>query len=99
MAATVTEIGSLISRDSAIHGGRPVIAGAGVSVRAIALDSNSGSSPEEIAADRPELSLAQIFAALAYYHANKDEVDADIEAENRAYDQGAATSGVRTLRL
>jgi uncharacterized protein (DUF433 family) len=63
-----------------------------VSVRAIAIDSNSGLSPEEIAAGRPGLSLAQVHAALAYYHANKPEIDADIEAEACAYDEGPAHS-------
>ena len=92
MPPTLTEIGTLISRDPALHGGRPLIAGSGVSVRAIALDSNSGLSPEEIAADRPELALAQIYAALAYYHANNTEIDEDIEAEARAYEEGAALS-------
>jgi uncharacterized protein (DUF433 family) len=92
MASALTEIGTLIARDPALRGGRPLIAGTGVSVRVIAIDSNSGLSPEEIAADRPELSLAQVFAALAYYHANKPEMDADIEAEARAYEDGAAFS-------
>ena len=92
MPHTLTEIGTLIARDPDLRGGRPLIAGAGVSVRAIAIDSNSGLSPEEIAADRPGLSLAQVHAALAYYHANKAEIEADIEAEARADDEGAARS-------
>lgn len=58
---------------------------------------NSGLSPEEIAADRPDLSLAQVFAALAYYHANKAEIDADIDAETRAYENGCVSSGSRPL--
>jgi uncharacterized protein (DUF433 family) len=97
MSSALIEIGSLIARDAAVHGGRPLIAGAGVSVRVIAADSNSGLSPEEIAADRPELSLAQVFAALAYYHANKAEIDADIDAEARAYESGSMSSGRRPL--
>jgi uncharacterized protein (DUF433 family) len=95
MSAALIEIGTLIARDPALRGGRPFIAGTGVSVRIIAINSNSGLSPEEIAADRPELSLAQVFAALAYYYANKVEVDADIDAEARAYEDGAASSTSR----
>ena len=60
-----------ISRTPGVRGGRPTIAGTGISVRAIAVDSNLGESPEEIAANRPHLSLAQVHAALAYYCANK----------------------------
>jgi uncharacterized protein (DUF433 family) len=94
MPPTLTQIGTLIASDPALHSGRPLIAGSGVSVRAIAIDSNSGLSPEEIAADRPGLSLAQVYAALAYYHANKAAIDADIEAEARAYDEGATQSAL-----
>jgi hypothetical protein len=43
-------------------------------------------------ADRPHLSLAQVYAALAYYHANKPEVDADIAAEEQAYDAGVRSA-------
>lgn len=81
--ATVTEIGSLISRRPDIRGGRPCIAGTGVSVRRIAQWHNMGLIPEEIMRKFGFLSLAQIHAALAYYHANKTEIDADLETEAR----------------
>ena len=79
--ATVIEIGSLISRRPDIRGGRPCIAGTGVSVRRIAQWHNMGLIPEEIARKFGHLSLAQVHAALAYYHANQMEIDADLEAE------------------
>jgi uncharacterized protein (DUF433 family) len=94
MPPAPTEIGVLITRDPALRGGRPILSGTGVCVRTIAIASNQGLSPEEIAADRPPLSLAQIYAALAYYHANKAEIDADIDAEERAYDEGVRSSGM-----
>jgi len=81
--ATVTEIGSLISRRSDIRGGRPCIAGTGVSVRRIAQWYIMGLVPEEIVRKFGHLSLAQVHAALAYYHANRAEIDADLEAEAR----------------
>lgn len=84
--ATVTEIGSLISRRTEIRGGRPCIAGTGVSVRRIAVLHNTGEAPEEIACNFGHLSLAQVHAALAHYYANKAEIDADLEAEEREYD-------------
>lgn len=89
MPAVFTEIGAMIARDPALRGGRPILAGTGTCVRTIAVENNRGLSPEEIAADRPPLSLAQVYAALAFYHANKGEIDADIAAEERAYEQGA----------
>jgi uncharacterized protein (DUF433 family) len=79
--AAVTEIGSLISRRPDIRGARPYIAGSGVSVRRIAQWHNMGLIPEEIVRKFGHLSLAQIHAALAYYHANQAEIDADLEAE------------------
>jgi len=84
--ATVTEIGSLISRSPGIRGGRPCIAETGVSVRRIAVWHNVGHTPEEIVSNFGHLSLAQVHAALACYYANKAEIDADLEAEEREYD-------------
>jgi len=81
--ATVTEIGSLISRRPEIRGGRPCIAGTGVSVRRIVQWHKLGMMPEEIATNFGHLSLAQVHAALAYYYANKAEIDADLDAEER----------------
>jgi uncharacterized protein (DUF433 family) len=77
--ATVTEIGGLISRGPGIRGGRPCVAGTGVSVRRIAQRHNMGLIPEEIARKFGHLSLAQVHAALAYYHANQTEIDADLK--------------------
>jgi uncharacterized protein (DUF433 family) len=80
MAATV-EIGSLITRTPEIRGGRPRIAGTGVTVRRIATWYQLGLAPEEITREVPHVTLAQVHAALAYYHANRDEIEADMAAE------------------
>jgi uncharacterized protein (DUF433 family) len=40
-----------------------------------------GLTPEEISTEVPHVSLAQIYAALTYYHANREEIEADIAAE------------------
>ena len=79
--ATTIDIGSLIVRTPDIRGGRPRIAGAGMTVSRIAQWHMLGHSPEEIAVQIEHLSLAQIHAALAYYHANRAEIDADIAAD------------------
>jgi uncharacterized protein (DUF433 family) len=83
---SVTDIGSLISRSPGLHGGRPCIAGTGVTVRRIAVLHNLGEAPEKIAASFGHLSLAQVHAALAYYYSNKSEIDADLQAEERNYE-------------
>ena len=83
MAVTV-EIGSLIDRDPSVRGGRPKIAGTGMTVGRIAGWYKTGMTPEEIALDYPHLTLAQIHAALAFYHANQDDVEADLARDDAA---------------
>jgi len=82
--AAVTEIGTLIDRDPAVRGGRPKIAGTGLSVSRIAGWYRMGLSPEEIALEYPHLTLAQVHGALAYYHANREEIEADLAQEEAA---------------
>jgi uncharacterized protein (DUF433 family) len=79
--STSTAIGSLIVRSDDIRGGRPRIAGTGVTVRRIVGWYKRGFTPEEITTEVPHLSLAQVYAALTYYHANWEEIDADMAAE------------------
>jgi uncharacterized protein (DUF433 family) len=83
---TVVNIGTLIERSPEIRTGRPCVAGTGVTVRRIAGWYNLGLTPEEIAAKVEHLTLAQIHAALAYYHANRDEIDSDIASDETVVD-------------
>jgi uncharacterized protein (DUF433 family) len=82
--ASVTEIGTLIDRDPRIRGGRPKIAGTGLTVSRIAGWYKMGMTPEEIALEYPHLTLAQVHAALSYYHVNRDEIEADLAQEEAA---------------
>jgi uncharacterized protein (DUF433 family) len=85
--ATVTDIGTLITETPGICGGRPHIAGTGVSVRRIVGWYKMGETPEEIATQIPHLSLAQVHAALAYYHANQNKMDTAMAAEEAEQDR------------
>jgi uncharacterized protein (DUF433 family) len=52
----------------------------------VALDQLAhGWSPEEIHFQHPHLSLGQIHAALSYYHDNREELDAGIQARLREH--------------
>lgn len=84
---TTLEIGSLITSDPGIHRGRPIIAGTGVTVARIVSWYQLGLSPEEIAGEVRQLSLAQVYAALAHYHANREDMDADIAATDAEAEQ------------
>jgi len=77
----ITDIGTLIVHSPDIRGGRPRIAGTGVTVRRIVGWYKLGLSPEEIADQIEHLTLAQVYAALAYYHANREEIETDLAAE------------------
>jgi uncharacterized protein (DUF433 family) len=81
------DIGCMIESKPGANGARPCIAGTGTSVRTIAVYDLQGYSPEEIVAHRPHLTLAQIHAALAYYWANRAEVDADLAADEAAEEE------------
>ena len=85
-------IGTLIDRDPHIRGGQPKIAGSGLTVRRIVGWYKIGMSAEEIALEYLHLTLAQVHAALAYYHANRDEIEVDI-----AQDEAAAEHWERQL--
>lgn len=80
-AGTLVEIGDLVIRSADVCQGRPRISGTGVSVRRIVGWSKLGWSPDEIVARVGHLSLAQVYAALGYYHANRAELEADMAAE------------------
>jgi uncharacterized protein (DUF433 family) len=82
--ASGIEIGTLIDRDPAIRAGRPKIAGTGLTVRRIVGWYKVGMNPEEIALEYPHLTLAQVHAALAYDHANREELETDIAQEEVA---------------
>ena len=81
------EIGSLITCTPGIKGGTPHIAGTGVTVRTLVRWYKLGMSAEEIAAEYPHLSLAQVYGALAYYHANRVDMDAHMAAEEAESDR------------
>jgi uncharacterized protein (DUF433 family) len=57
-----------------------------------------GLSPEEIVEEVGHLTLAQVHAALAYYHANREQIESAIaadeaEAERLARRHSEATGG------
>jgi uncharacterized protein (DUF433 family) len=75
------ELDSLLTRSPDVRHDRVRIAGTGITVHRIALLSNLGHSPEEIVRKYKHLTLAGVHAALAYYHANREQVDADVASD------------------
>ncbi len=83
--STATNIGTLVTCSSKIGNGRPMIRGTKTSVRRVVVLYKQDASAEEIARRISHLSLAQVYAALAYYHANRDQIEADLTEEEAEY--------------
>lgn len=81
------EIGLLIERRPDLRRGRPVLAGTGVSVHRVVGWYKLGKSPAEIADNFGHVSLAQVHAALAYYHTNRDEIEKYLREEEEESEQ------------
>jgi hypothetical protein len=55
-----------------------------------------GLNAEEIASQKPHLTRAQVYAALTYDHANRDEIEADLASEETEYWRLAALRSKKT---
>ena len=58
--------------------GKPWIAGTRICVSDVVLWTEQGRSPDEIVADFPHLTLADVYAALAYYYDHQAEIDVSL---------------------
>ncbi|BAY36452.1 hypothetical protein NIES2111_07790 [Nostoc sp. NIES-2111] len=86
----ITDIGTLIVRTPGTLGDRPHIAGTRVSVQRVAAWYKMGLNAEEIVERMGNVTLVQVYAALTYYHANREEIEAYLAAEKSSYEQLAA---------
>jgi uncharacterized protein (DUF433 family) len=88
---TVLSIDIIVS-DPSIRRGRPIIAGTTLMVQDVAAHYRYRKyTPEELAAEL-QISLTQVFAALAYYFEHQAEIEAqlaaDLEYGRQAKEQG-----------
>jgi uncharacterized protein (DUF433 family) len=75
-------IDDLIACSSEVAGGKPHIAGTGMTVHRIVRWYKQGYGAEQIADEYSHLTLAQVYAALSYYHANQSQIEAELAAED-----------------
>jgi uncharacterized protein (DUF433 family) len=61
--------------------------GTGITVHRVASWYNLHHSPEEIVEHLDHLALAQVYAALTYYHANRAVIDAELADDEAEYDK------------
>jgi uncharacterized protein (DUF433 family) len=82
-----TTLDGMLTRTADVCGGRIRLDGTRITVHRIATLYKQGQSPEEIAQTYPHLSLGQVYAALAYYHANRAEIESELAAADARYDE------------
>lgn len=61
--------------------GRPRVSGTRIRVANIVLWTEQGMSPDEIVIGYPQLSLADVHGALAFYHDHREEMDRLIQQD------------------
>lgn len=70
---------NLIATNPNIRSGRPYLVGTTLTVADVAIAHVFGMMDADAVADYYEISLPQVYAALAYYYDHKDEINASIE--------------------
>ena len=68
-----------IEQTAGVRSGKPHIKGSRITVADVVLWTEQGMSPDEVVAEFPQLSLADVYAALAYYHDNRESIDRQID--------------------
>ena len=80
MASTTSNKQHIESR-AGVCGGKPCIFGSRIRVQDIYVwHELQGRTPEQIVSDFPQLTLADVHAALAYYFDHREEIQRDIKA-------------------
>ncbi len=72
-----------IERNPAVCGGKPCVAGTRIRIWDVHIWHNlQGRRPEQIVADFPQLSVADVHAALAFYYDHREQIEQEMkEAE------------------
>jgi uncharacterized protein (DUF433 family) len=85
-------LSELLIATPGVCGGRIRLDGTRITVHRIATLYKQGQGPEEIARTYPHLSIGQVYAALAYYHSNREEIEAELAADEATYDEAKRRS-------
>jgi uncharacterized protein (DUF433 family) len=93
MATAALNIGTLVVSSPDTLGGRPHLAGSRLSVQRVAAWYKMGLNAEEICDRIETVNLAQVYAALAYYHGNRDEIEGYLAEEKAEYERLSAQAG------
>ena len=75
----------IIVSDEDVLGGCPRINGTRIRVSDVVVKYRSGDSPEELTEKFEGLDLSDVYAALSFYHSNKELVDEEIENRRQRF--------------
>ena len=85
--ATAVQLDSMLESRPGVCGGKLCITGTRVTVLQIVTLYKRGETPEETSLNFPQVTFSQIYAALAYYHANQAEIEQQLADELAEYDR------------
>jgi len=71
-----------IVKEPGYCGGKAAIDHTRVRVNNVVFLHKQGKTPQEILVEYPDLSLAQVHAALAYYYDHRDEIEAELAKDD-----------------
>jgi uncharacterized protein (DUF433 family) len=84
MATAAKVVYPHIVKEPGYCGGKAAIDNTRVRVNNVAWLEKRGLTPQQVLEHYPDLTLAQVHAALAYYYDNRDEIEAELAAEDQA---------------
>ena len=90
MIAESIDIATLVVKSPDVLGGRPRLAGTRLSVQRVAGWYKHGLNAEEICDRIGTVTLAQVYAALTYYHSNRQEIEGYLADEKAEYERLSA---------
>ena len=83
MATKRFDLNSLLVSKPGYRQGRPCLRGTGITVHQVAAAYELGYTAEEICNMNPDLDRSLFYAALAYYLANRAQIEAEIDEDDR----------------
>ena len=84
---TAVQLDSMLTSTPGVCGGKLCIAGTRVTVLQVVTLYKRGETPEEMSLNFPQVTLSQIYAALAYYHANQTKIERELADELAEFDR------------
>lgn len=81
------QLETMLEQSDDTCGGRLRIAGTRITVHQIAALHKQGLAAQQVVENCPYITLAQVYAALAFYHANREEIDAELAGEDADFDR------------